>query len=123
MTQYMLSVHHDSIGAYEGADLTPDDMQRMYQQVDAFNNEVQAAGAAIGHVVGSAEQVSSLTTELVQGLMAQKESIAHIDQAMRDLDNTTQQNAALAEQSAAAAESVRSQSTALVTAVGRFQLT
>ncbi|HNI34886.1 MAG TPA: YciI family protein [Microthrixaceae bacterium] len=45
MTQYMLSVHHDSIGAYEGADLTPDDMQRMYQQVDAFNNEVQAAGA------------------------------------------------------------------------------
>lgn len=47
MTQYMLSVHHDSIGAYEGADLTPDDMQRMYQQVDAFNNEVQAAGALV----------------------------------------------------------------------------
>ncbi|MCK6424327.1 MAG: methyl-accepting chemotaxis protein [Burkholderiaceae bacterium] len=91
-------------------------------KVETGAQEVQAAGSAIVQVVGSVEQVSSFTTDLVQGLSMQRQAIAQIDQAMRDLDHATQQNAALAEQSAAAAESVRSQSAALVAAVGRFQL-
>src|SRR5688500_18431760 len=41
MLQYMMSVHDDE-GAI--ANLTPDDLQRMFTQVDAFNNELQAAG-------------------------------------------------------------------------------
>jgi methyl-accepting chemotaxis protein len=41
---------------------------------------------------------------------------------MSQLDQATQQNAALAEQSAAAVESMRSESTALVSAVGQFKL-
>ena len=45
MKQYMLSVHHDSKDAFEGRDLTPEDFQRMYEQVDAFNQDLTSSGA------------------------------------------------------------------------------
>jgi hypothetical protein len=41
MTQYMMSVHNDDDAL---SALTPEDMQRMFTQVDAFNNELQQAG-------------------------------------------------------------------------------
>jgi methyl-accepting chemotaxis protein len=52
----------------------------------------------------------------------QSGSLGLIDQAMQSLDAGTQQNAAMAEQAASAAESVRAQSQQLVEAVGRFTL-
>jgi hypothetical protein len=42
MTQYLLAVHGDEAAM---AAISPDDMQRMYKQVEAFNEEVKAAGA------------------------------------------------------------------------------
>ena len=42
MTQYLLAVHGDEAAM---AAISPDDMQRMFKQVDAFNAEVKAAGA------------------------------------------------------------------------------
>ena len=42
MTQYMLSVHHDRNETFES--LTQDQIQQMYKDVDAFNQEVKAAG-------------------------------------------------------------------------------
>ena len=93
------------------------------QKVEVGAVDVQRAGSTMGQVVGSVEKVSSLTTEVSQRLGLQKRSIQQIDQSMRDLDGATQQNAALAEQSSAAAELVRGHSTALVEAVGRFRLT
>lgn len=45
MKQYMLSVHHDSTADFEGADLTPEDMQRMFAQVDAFNTKLRESDA------------------------------------------------------------------------------
>ncbi|MEI2652579.1 MAG: hypothetical protein V9G12_10580 [Microthrixaceae bacterium] len=44
MKQYMLSVHHDSKDAFEGRDLTPEDFQRMFEQVDAFNEDLTSSG-------------------------------------------------------------------------------
>ncbi len=43
MTQYMISVWHDD-GTYD-MDFSSDEAQRLFRQVDAFNNEVQEAGA------------------------------------------------------------------------------
>lgn len=40
MPQYMLSVIHD----WDAASMTPEEMQQSYEDVDRFNNEVQAAG-------------------------------------------------------------------------------
>jgi hypothetical protein len=44
MTQYLISVWHDDESTYE-MDVNSADVQRLFGQVDAFNNEVQAAGA------------------------------------------------------------------------------
>jgi hypothetical protein len=43
MTQYLLSVWHDDV--YTENDLDEADMQRMFAQVSAFNDEIQASGA------------------------------------------------------------------------------
>lgn len=42
MTQYLLAVHGDE---EELAKISPDDMQRMFKQVDAFNDELRSSGA------------------------------------------------------------------------------
>jgi hypothetical protein len=44
MPEYMLSVNHDDPDAYE-PDMSPEEMQAVFAAVDAFNTEVQEAGA------------------------------------------------------------------------------
>lgn len=84
--------------------------------------EVGRAGSTIDDVVSSVQSVSAFIAEVATGLSSQEAGISQIDQAMRDLDVNTQQNAAIAEESASAAESVRGQSSALVKAVDQFKL-
>ncbi len=57
MKQYMLSVHHESPA--EVAEFSDEDMQRMFQQVDAFNEEVRQAGAWV--FAGGLEGIESAT--------------------------------------------------------------
>ena len=83
---------------------------------------VTQAGSTISGVVQSVQHVSSLISEVNVALTEQASGISLIDQAMTQLDQTTQQNAALAEESAAAVDSVRLESSALVEAVGQFRL-
>jgi methyl-accepting chemotaxis protein len=84
--------------------------------------EVNAAGATMAKVVETVRQVSTLTTEVSTSLSTQASGITQIDQAMRRLDAVTQQNASMAQQSAAVVEAARSQSGALVDTVGQFKL-
>lgn len=58
MKQYMLSVHHESPA--EVANISDEDMQRMFRQVDAFNEEVRQAGAWV--FAGGLEGIESATT-------------------------------------------------------------
>ena len=44
MTQYMLSVHHDPADVDRMEAMTPEEMQVVFEAVDAFNTEVTAAG-------------------------------------------------------------------------------
>jgi hypothetical protein len=57
MTQYMLSVHHESVD--EVANISDEDMQRMFKQVDAFNTKVREAGAWV--FAGGLEGIESAT--------------------------------------------------------------
>jgi len=66
--------------------------------------------------------VVALIHEIGQSATAQSTGIAGVSEAVNDLDRGTQQNAALAEQSAAAADSLRMQSEHLAAAVGYFKL-
>ncbi|WP_420121473.1 YciI family protein [Nakamurella sp.] len=63
MKQYMLSVHHESPA--EVATISDEDMQRMFQQVDAFNEEVRQAGAWV--FAGGLEGIESATVVDARG--------------------------------------------------------
>lgn len=45
MPQYLLSVHHDEAGTAEMAEMTMEDMQPLFEAVDAFNTRLQEQGS------------------------------------------------------------------------------
>ena len=82
----------------------------------------QKAGQAITELAQTVQQVSSVMDELSGASVEQKTGIEEINRAVALLDESTQQNAALVEQSAAAAQSLDEQAQALDQLVGRFDL-
>jgi len=68
------------------------------------------------------QPVISLVSEIAQASREQSEGIAQINVAITQIDGTTQQNAALVEQAAAAAASLREQVVALVQTVQHFNI-
>jgi methyl-accepting chemotaxis protein len=91
-------------------------------QVATGAEVVRKAGAAIEEIVSSSRRVDALLGEVAAGAREQTAGIAQIGQAVHDLDQMTQQNAALVEQTAASATSMRDQAQALAQDVGRFRL-
>jgi methyl-accepting chemotaxis protein len=83
---------------------------------------VRQAGATVGEVVDSFRQVSALVEEISAASREQSTGIDQITTAVGQMDEVTQQNAALVEQAAAAAESLEEQARGLVSAVGTFRL-
>ena len=83
---------------------------------------VQGAGRTMSEIVGSVQRVSDIISEISLAAAAQTSGIDQINDAVTQLDQMTQQNAALVEQSAAAAESLKDQGSRLHVAVAKFQL-
>jgi methyl-accepting chemotaxis protein len=83
---------------------------------------VKSAGSTIQEVVSSVENVSAIVGQISGATSAQRDDIADVNRSVAQLDIVTQQNAALVEQSAAAAESLREQSGRLADLVGSFKL-
>ncbi|HWP17820.1 MAG TPA: methyl-accepting chemotaxis protein [Burkholderiaceae bacterium] len=92
------------------------------ERVDAGVTLVQDAGRAMEGIVASIERVSALITQLTAASREQSEGISQINQAVGQLDQVTQQNAALVEESAAAASSLRDQAEGLIRTVSVFRL-
>jgi methyl-accepting chemotaxis protein len=91
-------------------------------QVDAGSQLVQNAGQTMNEIVASVQRVSDIIGEIAAGTADQSQRIGQVNQAVSQLDQMTQQNAALVEESAAAAESLREQSQRLGAAVSQFHL-
>jgi len=91
-------------------------------RVDQGSALVDAAGTTMRDAVGQVQTVSGLIAEITRDAQAQTDGIGQVGQAVRLLDQTTQQNAALVEQSAAAADSLRDQAGALAMSVAVFRL-
>jgi methyl-accepting chemotaxis protein len=91
-------------------------------QVHGGVQVVQQAGQAMDQMVGSAQRVRSLLDEVAVGAREQTQGVAQSARAVQDLDTVTQQNAALVEQTAAAAGSLNEQAHGLVEEVARFRL-
>jgi methyl-accepting chemotaxis protein len=91
-------------------------------KVDEGTRLVNAAGRTMDEVVASFRQVAGLVTEIAGASQEQSSGIQQVTQAVGQMDEVTQRNAALVEEAAAAAESLEEQSASLVTVVGRFKL-
>ena len=83
---------------------------------------VENAGKTMGEVVTSVKHVADIISEIAASSVEQSQGINQINHAMVSMDEATQQNAALVEQAAAAAESLVDQANALTDAIGVFKL-
>ncbi len=92
------------------------------EQVALGNKLVQEAGTTMSEVMDSVKGVTQIMVEIMSASEEQATGIEQINQALTQMDQVTQQNAALVEEAAAAAESMREQTAALVHAVGVFKL-
>jgi len=83
---------------------------------------VDRAGATMADVVTSIRHVNDIVGEISAASAEQSTGVAQVSEAVGQMDQNTQQNAALVEQSAAAARSLQTQAERLVQAVSIFQL-
>ena len=91
-------------------------------KVESGSRLVQDAGSTMDEIVGSVRKVSEIIGEIMAATTAQSGDIDQVNSAVGQLDQMTQQNAALVEQSAAAAESLKGQTENLAQAVAVFKL-
>jgi len=83
---------------------------------------VDQAGVTTSEVVGAIRRVTDIMGEISAASHEQSAGVSQVGEAIAQLDQTTQQNAALVEEGAAAAASLRDQAQALMQAVASFQL-
>jgi methyl-accepting chemotaxis protein len=92
------------------------------ERVEAGTRLVGDAGATMQEIVAGVKRVADLVGEINAATAEQTQGIGEVNGAVTSLDRMTQQNAALVEQSAAAAESLKAQAAQLTQAVAVFRL-
>ncbi len=92
------------------------------ESVEAGSSQVAQAGQSMGEIVASVRRVSDLIGEITASSTEQRDGIGQVNQAISNLDQMTQQNAALVEESAAAAASLRDQAQRLAEVVAVFNV-
>jgi methyl-accepting chemotaxis protein len=90
--------------------------------IDSGSASVNEAGASMGHIVASVQQVNDIIERISVASTEQADGIADVNRAVGQMDDMTQQNAALVEQAAAAAESLHEQTVNLSEAVSIFKI-
>ena len=91
-------------------------------RVEAGSRLVQDAGATMEEIVASVQRVSDIISEITAASVEQSQGIGHVNESVVQLDQMTQQNAALVEEAAAAANSLEQQARTLQSAVSTFKL-
>ncbi len=91
-------------------------------KVGAGSDQASKAGAAMDDIVSQIKRLNSLLGDIGSATHEQSQGISQVGEAVNQLDQVTQQNAALVEESAAAADSLNHQAARLVEAVSIFRL-
>ncbi len=92
------------------------------EKIETGTRQVGDAGTAMTDIVMQVKRVAELISDISAATTEQTMGISQVSDAVSQLDQVTQQNAALVEQSAAAADSLSHQSARLVEAVSVFKL-
>jgi len=93
------------------------------EKVGSGTRLVEQAGTTMHEVVSSIRQVTDIVAEISAATQEQNDGIAQIHRAITEMDGTTQQNSALVEETAAAAETLREQADMLERTVAAFTIT
>jgi methyl-accepting chemotaxis protein len=97
-------------------------IQASVSAVDGGVRLAEEAGAAMKEMVSGAQRVGTLIGEISTASVEQSEGIGGVNRTVTEIDQMTQQNAALVEQSAAAAQSLQEQAERLAQVVHQFKL-
>ncbi|WCM88666.1 methyl-accepting chemotaxis protein [Acidovorax sp. NCPPB 3576] len=92
------------------------------ERVGEGSAQANRAGDTMKEVVQSIQRVATIVAEMSIATREQSEGIGQVGEAVAQMDQVTQQNAALVEESAAAASSLKSQAEQLVDAVSVFKI-
>ena len=92
------------------------------QRVAAGSKLVDGSGATLLEIVASVKKISDIIGEIAVASEEQSSGLSQVNTAVTQMDQMTQQNAALVEQAAAASESMDEESRALLELVQLFQL-
>jgi methyl-accepting chemotaxis protein len=91
-------------------------------RVETGNRLVQQAGSTMNDIVASVRQLAGLMQQITMASQSQSQGIEKINHSVGEMEQMTQQNAALVEQAAAAASSMKDQAAGLSQAVSIFRL-
>ncbi len=97
-------------------------IQTSVERVEQGSAQVNQAGQTMDEVVQAIAKVSDIIGEISRASQEQSSGVGLVGEAVTRIDQGTQQNAALVEQTSAAAESLRGQAHRLVDLVGTFKL-
>ncbi|WP_159913850.1 methyl-accepting chemotaxis protein [Pantoea sp. 18069] len=92
------------------------------ERVEQGTQQADLAGETMTEVVGAIRRVTDIMGEISAASSEQSTGVAQVGEAITQMDQATQQNAALVEESAAAADSLQRQAQDLVEAVAVFRL-
>ncbi|MGH8808577.1 MAG: methyl-accepting chemotaxis protein [Noviherbaspirillum sp.] len=92
------------------------------EKVDTGSKLVDQAGATMHEIVESVKRVTDIMGEITAATKEQTSGIEQINQAISQMDEVTQQNAALVEEAAAASQAMQDQADKLAQAVSVFKL-
>jgi len=92
------------------------------ERVESGSKLVADAGSTMSEIVTSVQRVSDMIAEISAAAGEQSDGIGQVNIAVNQLDQMTQQNSALVEQSAAAADSLKDQALHLTQLMATFQL-
>lgn len=109
--------------AHRSADAAKEIKTLIHASVDKVESGaklVDAAGRTMDDIMSQVNRVSGMISEIATATSEQSDGITQVAEAIGHLDQVTQQNAALVEQSTAASESLKQQMTRLADAVGVF---
>nr|WP_272941914.1 methyl-accepting chemotaxis protein [Dickeya zeae] len=92
------------------------------ERINTGSGQVALTGQTIHDIVRAVTQVTDLMAEIASASVEQERGISQIAQAVTEMDSVTQQNAALVQESAAAASSLENQARELTSAVEVFEI-
>ncbi|MEY4563693.1 MAG: hypothetical protein RLZZ618_2970 [Pseudomonadota bacterium] len=97
-------------------------IQSSGEKVESGTRLVKGAGEAMQEITSGVARVGDIISEISAAMTQQSGGIGQVNEAVSQLEQMTQQNAALVEESAAAAQSMQSQAVELVSSVATFKI-